>query len=471
MSKFSFKTIQKKLLADISAPVELYLKLRDKFSNLLLLESSDYQTTKNHSSIICINLISEIIIHNNKIKILYPDNKKSNLTIDSTSPTSIQFYLDNFINKFYSKNNCSPYSGFYGYTSYDSVQFFENIKLNSFINKSYDVPQIRFGFYANLIIFKHFYNELYIVEHKFYEKNDTSINIIIDLVYNQNYSSFTFKTIGKKSSNITDNEYKKMVYSGRKACIKGDVFQIVISRQFKQKFKGDEFNVYRALRSINPSPYLFYFDYGDYKLLGSSPESQILVKNNKAYINPIAGTIKRSGNDEKDKKLAQKLIKDPKENAEHVMLVDLARNDLSKNSINVIVDNYKEVQYFSHVLHMVSKVSCILKKKISLIKVFGDTFPAGTLSGAPKYKAMKLIDNIEKINRGIYGGAIGFFGLDGNLNTAIIIRSFISKNNILFFQAGAGIVYGSKADKELEEVNNKLMALNNAIKLAKNIFK
>ena len=379
--------------------------------------------------------------------------------------------MDNFINKFYSKNNCSPYSGFYGYTSYDSVQFFENIKLNSFINKSYDVPQIRFGFYANLIIFKHFYNELYIVEHKFYEKNDTSINIIIDLVYNQNYSSFTFKTIGKKSSNITDNEYKKMVYSGRKACIKGDVFQIVISRQFKQKFKGDEFNVYRALRSINPSPYLFYFDYGDYKLLGSSPESQILVKNNKAYINPIAGTIKRSGNDEKDKKLAQKLIKDPKENAEHVMLVDLARNDLSKNSINVIVDNYKEVQYFSHVLHMVSKVSCILKKKISLIKVFGDTFPAGTLSGAPKYKAMKLIDNIEKINRGIYGGAIGFFGLDGNLNTAIIIRSFISKNNILFFQAGAGIVYGSKADKELEEVNNKLMALNNAIKLAKNIFK
>ncbi|EAT14034.1 anthranilate synthase component I, partial [Candidatus Sulcia muelleri str. Hc (Homalodisca coagulata)] len=370
MYKFSFKTIQKKLLADISTPVELYLKLRDKFSNLLLLESSDYQTTKNHSSIICINLISEIRIHNNKIKILYPDNKKSNLSIDS--PTSIQYYLDNFIKKFYSKNNCSPYSGFYGYTSYDSVQFFENIKLNSFINKSYDVPQIRFGFYANLIIFKHFYNELYIVEHKFSEKNDTSINIIIDLVYNKNYSYFTFKTIGKKYSNITDNEYKKMVSSGRKACIKGDVFQIVISRQFKQKFKGDEFNVYRALRSINPSPYLFYFDYGDYKLLGSSPESQILVKNNKAYINPIAGTIKRSGNDEKDKKLAQKLIKDPKENAEHVMLVDLARNDLSKNSINVIVDNYKEVQYFSHVLHMVSKVSCFLKKKISLIKVFGD---------------------------------------------------------------------------------------------------
>ncbi|AGS33379.1 Anthranilate synthase, aminase component [Candidatus Karelsulcia muelleri str. Sulcia-ALF] len=471
MYKFSFKTIQKKLLADISTPVELYLKLRDKFSNLLLLESSDYQTTKNHSSIICINLISEIRIHNNKIKILYPDNKKSNLSIDSSSPTSIQFYLYNFMNKFYSTNNCSPYSGFYGYTSYDSVQFFENIKFNSFINKSYDVPQIRFGFYANLIIFKHFYNELYIVEHKFYEKNETSINLIIDLVYNKNYSYFPFHPLGKKYSNITDDEYKKMVSSGIKACIKGDVFQIVISRQFKQKFKGDEFNVYRALRSINPSPYLFYFDYGDYKLLGSSPESQIIVKNNKAYINPIAGTIKRSGNDEKDKKLAKKLIKDPKENAEHVMLVDLARNDLSKNSINVIVDNYKEVQYFSHVLHMVSKVSCIFKKKISLIKVFGDTFPAGTLSGTPKYKAMKLIDNIEKINRGIYGGAIGFFGLDGNLNTAIIIRSFISKNNILFFQAGAGIVYGSKADKELEEVNNKLMALNNAIELAKNLFK
>ncbi|XMD34039.1 MAG: anthranilate synthase component I family protein [Candidatus Karelsulcia muelleri] len=469
MSKFSFQTIKKKFLADISTPVELYLKLRNKFYNILLLESSDYQTTKNHSSIICFNLKSEIIINNNKIKILYPDNKKENFSIDSYS--TLQYYFDKFIKKFYSTNNWSPYSGLYGYTSYDSVQYFENIKLNSFIDKSYSVPQIRFGFYANLIIFKHFYNELYIVEHKFSssEKEDKSMDFIIDLVFNQNYSFFSFQTKGKKCSNITDNEFKQMVYSGKEACRRGDVFQIVISRQFKQQFKGDEFNVYRALRSINPSPYLFYFDYGNYKLFGSSPESQILVQNNKAYINPIAGTIKRSGND--DKKLAQKLRKDPKENAEHIMLVDLARNDLSKNSINVIVENYKEVQYFSHVLHMVSKVSCILNEKISLIKVFGDTFPAGTLSGAPKYKAMKLIDNIENKNRGIYGGAIGFFGLYGNINTAIIIRSFLSKNNILFFQAGAGIVSGSKAEKELEEVNNKLLALNQAIELAQNIFK
>ncbi|XME00171.1 MAG: anthranilate synthase component I family protein [Candidatus Karelsulcia muelleri] len=471
MSKFSFKTIKKKFLADISTPVELYLKLRNKFYNILLLESSDYQTTKNHSSIICFNLKSEIIINNNKIKIFYPDNKKENFSLDSYS--TLQYYFDKFIKKFYSTNNWSPYSGLYGYTSYDSVQYFENIKLNSFIDKSYSVPQIRFGFYANLIIFKHFYNELYIVEHKFsyYEKEDKSMDFIIDLVFNQNYYFFSFKTKGKKCSNITDNEFKQMVSYGKEACRRGDVFQIVISRQFKQQFKGDEFNVYRALRSINPSPYLFYFDYGNYKLFGSSPESQILVQNNKAYINPIAGTIKRSGNDEKDKKLAQKLRKDPKENAEHIMLVDLARNDLSKNSINVIVENYKEVQYFSHVLHMVSKVSCILNEKISLIKVFGDTFPAGTLTGAPKYKAMKLIDNIENKNRGIYGGAIGFFGLYGNINTAIIIRSFLSKNNILFFQAGAGIVYGSKAEKELEEVNNKLLALNQAIELAQNIFK
>ncbi|YCJ94875.1 MAG: anthranilate synthase component I family protein [Candidatus Karelsulcia muelleri] len=471
MSKFSFKTIKKKFLADLSTPVELYLKLRNKFYNILLLESSDYQTTKNHSSIICFNLKSEILINNNKIKILYPDNKKENFSIDSYS--TLQYYFDKFIKKFDSTNNWSTYSGLYGYTSYDSVQYFENIKFNSFLDKSYSVPQIRFGFYANLIIFKHFYNELYIVEHKFSssEKEAKSMDFIIDLVFNQNSSFFSFKTKGKKCSNITDNEFKQMVSSGKEACRRGDVFQIVISRQFKQQFKGDEFNVYRALRSINPSPYLFYFDYGNYKLFGSSPESQILVQNNKAYINPIAGTIKRSGNDEKDKKLAQKLRKDPKENAEHIMLVDLARNDLSKNSINVIVENSKEVQYFSHVLHMVSKVSCILNEKISLIKVFGDTFPAGTLSGAPKYKAMKLIDNLEKKNRGIYGGAIGFFGLYGNINTAIIIRSFLSKNNILFFQAGAGIVYGSKAEKELEEVNNKLLALNQAIELAQNIFK
>ncbi|WP_185866204.1 anthranilate synthase component I family protein [Blattabacterium cuenoti] len=469
MFKFNFRTIQKKILADSTTPIELYLKLRDSFPNTLLLESSDYQITKNNSSILCINPVSEFILDKNVLRISYPNDVHKHIFINDR--LDIQILIEEFFKRFESENTSFSYSGLYGYISYDSIQYFENIRFHAPIKEIYHLPQIRFSFYRNLIVFRHFHNEIYLIEHQFINNDKkTYINQLVELIKKKNFPDFPFKSVGNRSSNVTDIEYKKMVSQGIKACLRGDVFQIVLSRQFQQKFTGDEFNVYRALRFINPSPYLFYFDYGSYKLFGSSPESQLIINNQIAYINPIAGTIRRSGNKEKDKKLSENLSNNPKENAEHVMLVDLARNDLSKNSSNVKVEGFKEIQVFSHVLHMVSKVSGKLEENISIIKVFGDTFPAGTLSGAPKYKAMELIDKMENQHRGIYGGAIGFFGLNNScMNTAIVIRSFVSKNNTLFFQAGAGIVSDSKEEKELEEVNNKLMALFKAIELAKNI--
>ena len=362
-----------------------------------------------------------------------------------------------------------PYSGIYGYCSYESIPEFEDIHFKSPISQESQVPKLRFGFFKNLIVFDHFHNKLNIIAHTFSDQEDPQIEELTHLIYNKRGKTFSFQRVGKISSNFTDEEYKNLVSRGIEACSLGEVFQIVLSRKYTQKFKGDEFNVYRTLRSINPSPYLFYFDYTDYKIFGSSPESQLIIKDNKAYICPIAGTVPRSGDDKKDKISAKILAKDPKENSEHVMLVDLARNDLSRNSIEVKVERYKEIQYFSHVLHMVSKVSGKLKKNSSCIKVFGESFPAGTLSGAPKYRAMELIDSLENQSRGIYGGALGFFSLNGQAVTVIIIRSFLSKNNTLFLQAGAGVVVNSKEENELEEVNNKLKALKKAIILAENI--
>ncbi|WP_185868672.1 anthranilate synthase component I family protein [Blattabacterium cuenoti] len=466
MFKFNFKTIQKKIFMDSITPIELYLKLRDIFPNTLLLEFHDSKLFKNNSSIFCLNPISELILHDNVLKILYPNKVHKHVFIKNK--LHIKNLIEDFLDKFHIDNYSIYYSGLYGYLSYDSIQYFEKIAFHVPIQKSYNIPQIRLVFYKNLIVFHHFYNELHFIEHQMDNEKTTKIDQLIDIAKKNKFSYYPFRPVGVRSSNVTENEYKSMVKKGIDSCLRGDVFQIVLSRQFQQKFKGDEFNVYRALRFINPSPYLFYFDYGDYKLFGSSPESQLIIDDGIAYINPIAGTIRKTKNKKKNKKLSNILLNDPKENSEHVMLVDLARNDLSKNSSDIKIEKFKEIQYYSHVLHMVSQVSGKLENNVSFIKVFVDTFPSGTLSGAPKYKAMKLIDEIENQNRGIYGGAIGFFGMKNSyVNTAIAIRSFLSKDNILFFQAGAGVVADSKEKTEYEEVNNKLMALFKSIELAK----
>ena len=463
---YKIKTHYKKILADTLSPVSIYLKIRDKFPNSMLLESSDYHGNDNSFSYICCNPMASIKIHGNTLTKVFPDSTKESYRVENNEVTSeihqftTQFEIENdedfkFIN-----------NGLFGYTSYDAVKYFETIDIASKEN-SIEIPEIQYAVYQNIIAINHFKNEAYIFSHC-YEK-ESNINELHHIITMDRFALYDFETINKIDSNLSDEEFKKHVEVAKTHCQRGDVFQLVLSRKFQQDFKGDDFNVYRALRSINPSPYLFYFDYGNLKIFGSSPEAQLVVKNKKAEIHPIAGTFARTGDDMKDTELAQKLVKDEKENSEHVMLVDLARNDLSRHCTDVTVENYREIQFFSHVIHLVSKVIGTVREKTSTIQIVADTFPAGTLSGAPKYKAMELIEKYEKTSRGFYGGAIGFMDFKGNYNHAIMIRTFLSKNQQLHWQAGAGIVSKSNSDNELQEVYNKLGALTKAIKLAENI--
>jgi len=466
MKTFTLQSQHKKILADTLTPVSAYLKIRDVFPHSLLLESSDYHANNKNFSYICCNPIASIELKNKKLTIQYPNGERTSETLgaDANIPERIHQFSQQFESNDYPFKFIS--NGVFGYIAHDAVEHFENLELNQ-EKEGLDIPEIFYAVYQNIIAISLFNHEAHLFSHV-YEGNH-NIETIEQLLEAKNSTRFSFEKVGDKTSNLTDEEYLKFVEQGKQHCFRGDVFQLVLSRRFSQKFKGDEFNVYRTLRSINPSPYLFFFDYGDFKIFGSSPEAQIIVEEGKAEIHPIAGTFKRTGNDEQDKQSALELAKDPKENSEHVMLVDLARNDLSRNGSNVIVEKNREIQFFSHVIHLVSKVTCTMKKAAKTFQVVADTFPAGTLSGAPKHNALKLIDRYEKTKRNFYGGAIGYMDFKGNFNHAIIIRSFLSKNQELHYQAGAGIVADSVPKNELQEVYNKLGALDKALTLAEDV--
>jgi anthranilate synthase component 1 len=466
MTVFKIKTYRKKILADTLTPVSIYQKIRDKYSNSVLLESSDYGANDNSYAYVCFNPISSFKVCNNLIEKKYPDNSTKQTKL--TKPNLVVDELDNYFKIFQTEKSDAKFfeNGLIGYINYDAVEHFENINFESKEN-DIKIPEIFYAFYSNIIIINVFNNEALLLHHSFNQKNN--LKEIEELLKSNKISKFDFHKSGNITSNLKDNEYVDLVKKGIKHCKRGDVFQIVLSRKFKQSFEGDEFNLYRALRSINPSPYLFYFDYGSYKIFGSSPEAQLVVKNSKAEIHPIAGTFIRTGNDVEDSIKAKKLAVDQKENSEHMMLVDLARNDLSRNGNNVKVEKDREIQFYSHVIHLVSKVTAEKKNNSSTFQIVADTFPAGTLSGAPKHKAMQLISKYENSNRSFYGGAIGFMDFEGNFNHAIIIRSFLSKNHELIFQAGAGIVSKSDPKSELQEINNKLGALIKALDLAEKI--
>ncbi|WP_339847720.1 anthranilate synthase component I family protein [uncultured Dokdonia sp.] len=463
---YKLKTSSKRLLADTITPVSVYLRLRDRFPNSLLLESSDYHANDNSFSYICCNPIASIEVGNGIIKQQFPDGKSEEITV--TDDTNVVGVLDAFAKAFSSTKTAHKFinNGLFGYLSYDSVQYFEDLKISK-KEEDLNIPDIYYAVYQNIIAINHFNNEAHIFCHN--TSGESNIEEIEQMLKSKNFAKYKFARNNELTSNITDEDYKTLVDTCKKHCQRGDVFQIVPSKRFSQQFTGDEFNVYRALRSVNPSPYLFYFDYGDYKIFGSSPEAQIIVQDRKAEIHPIAGTFKRTGNDEQDAILAKELAKDEKENSEHVMLVDLARNDLSRNGHDVTVETYREVQFFSHVIHLVSKVTGQMHEDSNTLQVVADTFPAGTLSGAPKHMAMQLLEKYENRNRTFYGGAIGFMDFYGNFNHAIIIRSFLSKNHTLHWQAGAGVVSGSDPAKELQEVYNKLGALNKALDIAEDI--
>lgn len=468
MKKIKFSPVVRKILADMVTPVSVYLRLRTLYPKSILLESSDYRGQENAWSFICFDPVACFTADKGQVTLEYAGNGKTTLPISSEQP--LHRLLDDFFQSFEveQKDAQLAANGLFGYMSFDAVRYFEKIELTAPEKEEYRIPEVKYCFYKYIVAIDHHKNVIQLIEN-LREGEESQIDYIQHLLVNLNFITSGFSAVGEESSNITDEQYRQMVTKGKEHCYRGDVFQVVLSRQFTQAFEGDDFNVYRALRSINPSPYLFYFDYGTYRIFGSSPEAELRVVQNKAFIHPIAGTFRRTGNDEQDKELAQKLSLDPKENAEHVMLVDLARNDLSRNASKVQVETYREVQFYSHVIHLVSAVSGELAGDANLVKVLGESFPAGTLSGAPKHRAMQLIDQYENQRRGYYGGCIGYLGFDRSLNHAIVIRSFLSKNKKLFYQAGAGIVADSSEESELQEVNNKLAALKKAIEMAKEI--
>ncbi|MDR1526291.1 MAG: anthranilate synthase component I family protein [Dysgonamonadaceae bacterium] len=467
MKKTVIHTRSKTILADLQTPVSIYLRIRDVYPESALLESSDFHGNENSVSFIGLHPIARFEAKEGTIRLAYPDGTTE---IRSIQPSVVE-QLDRFIHSFEITDDRNPtgFNGFFGYTAYDAVKYFDEIDPEKQETGASSIPSILYLFYRYIVVVNHFKNELTIVEN-LQEGEASRMDEVMAILNNRNYASYNFSAKGEEKATVTDAQYKEMVRRGIAHCKRGDVFQIVLSRCFSQAFSGDDFKVYRALRSINPSPYLFYFDFGSFRIFGSSPETHCRIAKGRAYIDPIAGTFRRTGDDEKDKTLVQELLADPKENAEHVMLVDLARNDLSRNTRNVHLDFFKEVQYYSHVIHLVSRVEGEVEEGKNTIRIYADTFPAGTLSGAPKIRAMELIRDIEPHNRGAYGGCIGYIGLNGDLNQAITIRSFISKNNVLYYQAGAGIVSRSNEESEWQEVNNKLGALKKAIDEAEKII-
>jgi anthranilate synthase component I len=484
MKKIEIKTHFKRLLSDIYTPVGIYLRLRDRFRDTILLESTDYHAAENSFSFICIHAIAGIEISDTRsIEFKLPAHQPERTAIRDLgdTPKLLWEFMQRFDVAPVAERPVRAAQGLFGYTSFDAVQFFDTIKLRdrkladrghtdipggSNLQgggmESAPIPLMRYRLYQYVIAINHFRDELYICENRI-AGLESELPVVESLIRSKDVPLYPFRFQGGETSNMTDEQYRNMVQLGIKSCLRGDVFQIVLSRRFQQAFIGDEFNVYRALRNVNPSPYLFFFDYGDYKLMGSSPESQLILQNGEAIVHPIAGTFKRSGDEATDREMADKLLKDAKENAEHVMLVDLARNDLSRCCDDVTVTQYRQVHYYSHVIHLVSEVRGKLRAGHNPFELLATTFPAGTLSGAPKFKAMELIDQYEPTSRSYYGGCIGFMGFDGSCNHAIMIRSLLSRNNTLTYQAGAGIVAASQPESELQEVNNKLGALKSAI--------
>lgn len=465
MKQHILKVNSRILPADLETPVGIYLKIRDLFPMSALLESSDYHTSQNSISFIGIDPIGSFTVNNETIELVYPDSTAIHIPI--TPNVNVVEALKDYIKSYRLEGDEADASvnGLFGYTAYDAVRYFESIDISSKEARFASVPDMKYILYRFIIKVNHFKNQMTVYEHAL-PGEASRIDEIISVIHNNNVAQYSFSVSSSPTSTVTDDEYKEMVSRGIAHARRGDVFQIVLSRRFQQEFKGDDFNVYRALRCINPSPYLFYFDFSDFRIFGSSPETHLRVQGRNAYIDPIAGTFRRTGDDLKDHQLAHALLEDQKENAEHIMLVDLARNDLSRSGGKVSIEFLRQIQFYSHVIHMVSRVKAELPEGADVYRLFADTFPAGTLSGAPKVRAMQLIDEIEPHTRMTYGGCIGYIGFGGDLNQAITIRSFLSHDHKLYYQAGAGIVARSVPENELQETNNKLGALVRALTYA-----
>ena len=413
------------ILGDTFTPIGIFLALRDKFANVSLFESSDFSSKENAKSYIVADPIVSLQIFQNETQVRINNKLVESNHITSSDQLSLLIESFDFQNKILASNN-----GFFGVIAYDAIPLFEKIKFKTCED---ELPIVYLSAYRFVIEFDHFHHRLKLINNLFNE-SENELSVLIQEINKKVLPSENFKINGGISSSETDQSFEEKVLKAKAHVARGDVFQLVLSRQFQQKFEGDDFEVYRQLRTINPSPYMFYLDIDKAKLIGASPEAQLKVSRGLAEIHPIAGTIKKSNSDVEDEKHIALLKVNEKENAEHIMLVDLARNDLNQNCTKVQVASLKEVQKFSHVIHLVSRVTGQVNQSKS-INVFKGSFPAGTLSGAPKYKAMELIDKYEAVSRKYYGGAVGMFAANGDINTAIVIRTALSYKNNLIYQA------------------------------------
>lgn len=473
---YNYQTVSSTILADLYTPVGVYLSLRGLYPQSALMESSDYHSHDTARSFIAIHPMASFAVSHGVAITSLPDGTVLRQPLDldrkGVAKEQVAQALGDFLAAFHVEGEGREYCGVYGFTSFNAVRYFENIDVVDDTQPANDAPDMLYVMYRDLIVFDHYSNRIRLVT--LVREGDSvaaggKVLTDIEQQLRRPGQCYDFHTEGPVFSTLTDEAHRANIRRCVAHCLRGDVFQIVVSRRFCQRYSGDDFRLYRALRSINPSPYLFYFDFGGYRIFGSSPETHCRIDGDRAYIDPIAGTTRRTGDPAEDRRHAEFLRNDAKENAEHVMLVDLARNDLARNCQDVKVDFFKDMQFYSHVIHLVSRVSGRLLQPHSpsaKIRAFFDTFPAGTLSGAPKVRAMQIISELEPHNRGAYGGCIGFIGLDGDLNQAIVIRTFVSRNGELWFQAGSGVVAKSNDEYELQECNNKLGALTRAIKEA-----
>jgi anthranilate synthase component 1 len=461
--KYEYRVAARHIPGDLHTPVGVYLRLRDLYTQSILMESSDFHSGENGRSFIGVAPMAQVAVGHGRASLRFPDGQV--VEHDITRDYRVDTAINELLHSFRVTGDGANYCGLYGYTSFNAVRYFENIAVKDETQERNDAPDVLYILYKYVLVFDHYKDTLTLLE-LLAPGEESRLSELERALNRADVPLYDFHPVGETTSPLTDEEHKANIRRGIAHCKRGDVFQIVLSRRFIQHYEGDDFKLYRALRSINPSPYLFYFDFGGFRIFGSSPETHCRIDGRRAYIDPIAGTTRRTGDVEQDARNAEYLRNDPKENAEHVMLVDLARNDLSRNCHDVRVEFYKELQYYSHVIHLVSRVSGELDEGADPVKAFIDTFPAGTLSGAPKVRAMQLISAYEPHNRGAYGGCIGFIGLDGSLNQAITIRTFVSRNNELWFQAGGGIVAKSNEEYELQEVNKKMGALRRAIVMA-----
>ena len=460
MNPFRYTLACRELPGDLHTPVSAYLRLRDASTRSILMESSDFHAGREARSFIALEPLAEVGLAHGTGFFRLPDGSVRERPVDESYPADrlIRDFMDCF-------SLDDRRADLWGFTSFNAVRYFEDIPVKDETRAENDAPDLLYILFRYVLEFDHFRNRLTLHE-LIPEGAEAQSDRIERLLGRPAANLYDFRPVGEVTSPLTDAQHMDNVRRGIAHCLRGDVFQVVLSRRFVQRYEGDDFQLYRALRSINPSPYLFYMDFGGFRLMGSSPETHCRIEDGRAFIDPIAGTTRRTGDEAADARGAEFLRNDPKENAEHVMLVDLARNDLSRNCHGVAVEFYKELQYYSHVIHLVSRVGGTLEAGVDPVKAFIDTFPAGTLSGAPKVRAMQIISELEPHNRGAYGGCVGSIGFDGSLNQAITIRSFVSRGGELWFQAGGGIVAASNPEYELQEVNNKLGALRKAIGLA-----